>query len=108
MCLLLVVLGLCCCAWASLVEQGSSAAGLSGPDPAGSSSHGAGAVVAPSVWSLPRPGLEPLSPALAGGFLSAVPPGKADLGAFYVLLTALVFYSAPTSRFGGFWIHLEA
>ena len=27
-------------------------------------------------WSLPRVGIEPVSPALAGGFLTTVPPGK--------------------------------
>ena len=27
-------------------------------------------------WDLPRPGLEPVSPALAGGFLTTAPPGK--------------------------------
>ena len=29
-----------------------------------------------SMWDLPRPGLEPMSPALAGRFLTTVPPGK--------------------------------
>ena len=29
------------------------------------------------MWKLPRPGIEPLSPTLAGGFVSTVPPGKA-------------------------------
>ena len=28
------------------------------------------------MWDLPRPGLEPESPALAGGFLTTAPPGK--------------------------------
>ena len=28
------------------------------------------------MWDLPGPGLEPVSPALAGGFLTSVPPGK--------------------------------
>ena len=28
------------------------------------------------MWDLPRPGLEAMSPALAGGFLATVPPGK--------------------------------
>ena len=28
------------------------------------------------MWDLPGPGLEPTSPALAGGFLTTVPPGK--------------------------------
>ena len=29
-----------------------------------------------SMWDLPGPGLEPMSPALADGFLTTVPPGK--------------------------------
>ena len=28
------------------------------------------------TWDLPRPGLEPVSPALAGRFSTTVPPGK--------------------------------
>ena len=28
------------------------------------------------MWDLPRPGLEPTSPALAHGFLTTAPPGK--------------------------------
>ena len=28
------------------------------------------------MWDLPRPGIEPVSPALAGGFLTTDPPGK--------------------------------
>ena len=28
------------------------------------------------MWDLPRPGLEPVSPALAGGFLTTAPPRK--------------------------------
>ena len=33
-------------------------------------------LVAPWHVGLPGPGLEPVSPALAGGFLTTVPPGK--------------------------------
>ena len=28
------------------------------------------------MWDLPGPGLKPMSPALAGGFLTTAPPGK--------------------------------
>ena len=28
------------------------------------------------TWDLPGPGLKPMSPALAGGFLTTAPPGK--------------------------------
>ena len=40
------------------------------------SSCGAQAQLLCSMWDLPRPGIEPMSPALAGGFLTTVPPGK--------------------------------
>ncbi|KAJ8788368.1 hypothetical protein J1605_000424 [Eschrichtius robustus] len=32
-----------------------------------------------SMWDLPGPGIEPVSPALAGGFLTTVPPGKSPM-----------------------------
>ena len=28
------------------------------------------------MWDLPGPGIEPVSPALAGGFFTTEPPGK--------------------------------
>ena len=40
------------------------------------SSCGARAQLLCSMWDLPRPGLEPMSPALAGRFLTTAPPGK--------------------------------
>ena len=33
-------------------------------------------LVVHGTWDLPGPGLEPVSPALAGGFLTTAPPGK--------------------------------
>ena len=30
------------------------------------------------MWDLPGPGLKPVSPALAGEFLTTVPPGKSN------------------------------
>ena len=32
------------------------------------------------MWDFPGPGLEPVSPALAGGFLTTMPPGRNLLG----------------------------
>ena len=40
------------------------------------SSCGSRAQMLRGMWDLPRPGLEPVSPALAGGFLTTAPPGK--------------------------------
>ena len=80
--LFLAVLGLHCCArashcggfscgraralstWASVVV----ARGLS--------SCGARAYLLCGMWDLPGPGIELVSPALAGGFLTTAPPGK--------------------------------
>ena len=43
------------------------------------SSCGAQALLLCGMWDLPGPGLEPMSPALAGGFLTTVPPGKSHI-----------------------------
>ena len=40
------------------------------------SSCGSRASLLGDMWDLPGPGLEPVSPALAGGFLTTRPPGK--------------------------------
>jgi len=31
------------------------------------------------MWNLPGPGIEPMSPALQGGFFTTDPPGKSDV-----------------------------
>ena len=40
------------------------------------SSCGAQVWLLHGMWVLPRPGIEPMSPALAGGFLTTVPRGE--------------------------------
>ena len=40
------------------------------------------------MWDLPGPGLEPLSPSLAGGFLTTAPPEKSSLS----LLRSLILH----------------
>ena len=40
------------------------------------SSCGAWAYLLRCMWDLPGPGIEPVTPALAGGFLTTAPPGK--------------------------------
>ena len=37
------------------------------------------------MWDLPGSGLEPVSPALAGGFLTTAPPGKSQGGSFLLV-----------------------
>ena len=46
------------------------------------SSCGSRAQLFPGMWDLPRPGLEPVSPALAGRFSTTAPPGKPSTSAF--------------------------
>ena len=44
----------------------------------GLSSCGARALLLCGMWDLPGPGIEPVFPALAGGFLTTAPPGKSQ------------------------------
>ena len=46
---------------------------------AGFSSCDARAYLPHGMWDIPRPGIEPMSPALAGGFLTTEPPGKSSV-----------------------------
>ena len=55
----------------------------------GSSSCGAQAQLLLGMWGLLDPGIKPVSPALAGGFLSTVPPGKSCR--WYFLNSILLF-----------------
>ena len=46
------------------------------------------------MWDLPGPGLEPVSPALAGGFLTTMPPGKSQTRFFkkcFVLIKLFMY-----------------
>ena len=51
------------------------------------SSCGTRASLFHGMWGLPRPGLETMSPALAGGFLITAPPGK------FLVISFLVYVS---------------
>ena len=57
------------------------------------SSCGAQAQLLHGMWDLPGPGLEPMSPAQADGFLTTAPPGKPPnivfLKLFFLLLSLL-------------------
>ena len=56
-----------------------------------------------NMWVLPRPGLEPVSPASAGGFLTTAPPGKSpgvhwttrEVPAWLILSLAVRFSTSP-------------
>ena len=81
---LLIAVGSLCCgaqalgAWASVVvARGLSSCGSRALE-CRLSSCGARAYLLRRMWDLPRPGLEPMSPALAGGFLTTAPPGKSS------------------------------
>ena len=61
------------------------------------SSCGSRAQLLHGMWDLPRPGFEPVSPALAGRFSTTAPPGKPHISSlvkclFKSLKTELVLY----------------
>ena len=43
------------------------------------------------MWDLPKPGLEAVSPALAGGFLTTEPPGKSHDTVFFFFLIYFIY-----------------
>ena len=45
------------------------------------------------MWDLPRPGLEPVTPALAGGLLTTAPPRKSHTVSFDPSLVMLILIS---------------
>ena len=49
----------------------------------GLSSCGSRVSLLRSMWDLPGPGLEPVSPALADGFLTTAPPGKSRCRVYF-------------------------
>ena len=59
------------------------------------SSCGSWAQLLRGIWDLPRPGLEPVSPALAGRFSTTAPPGKPSHSFFTKLgfLFSCFYYS---------------
>ena len=92
--LFLTVLGLrfCARAFTSCGERGTLFIAVRGPltvaaslvaehrlQTHGLSSCGSRAQLLHAMWDLPRPGLEPMSPALAGRLSTTVPPGKPGL-----------------------------
>ena len=48
------------------------------------SNYGSRAQLLRGMWDLPRPGLEPVSPALAGRFSTTAPPGKPSVYNFNI------------------------
>ena len=59
------------------------------------SSCGACSPLLRSMWNLPGPGIEPMFPTLAGGFLSTAPPGKSQV---YLLINHMTL-NCFASRF---------
>ena len=55
------------------------------------SSYGSRAQPLRGMWDLPRPGHEPVSPALAGRFSTTAPPGKPKASILIVLLPFINF-----------------
>ena len=63
------------------------------------SSCGSRAQLLRSMWDLPRPGLEPMSPALAGRLSTTAPPGKPKtLSVFVLKVNENIFLVHPNSN----------
>ena len=94
----------CCGAWALgarasvVVARGLSSCGSWALE-CRLSSCGAQSQLPCSMWDLPGPGIEPLSPALAGGFLTTVPPGKPRVNIQIGALQILKEVSNPRSEY---------
>ena len=110
--LFLAVLGLCCCTGSSLVvlNGGYSSCSAQASHCGGFSCWGARALASSwalehrftncgacaqwvcSMSDLPDPGIEPMPPALAGGFFTSEPPGKPQE---HVLISSLKYHPLP-------------
>ena len=83
--------GFCCCgaqalgARASVVVEHGLSSWASQALEHRLSSCGTWSQLLHGMWDLPEPGLEPMSPALAGGFLTTAPPRKPLVCGFYFL-----------------------
>ena len=44
------------------------------------------------MWDLPGLGIEPMSPALAGGYFTTEPPGEPSAYKFVVWFSSLIFH----------------
>ena len=65
----------------------------------GLSSCGTRAKLLCGMWDLPGQGMKPVSPALAGGFLTTAPPGKSPVLYFYAhFLSQYLFMSCHLSN----------
>ena len=67
----------CCCEAEALGCRAFSSCGMQ------VISCGAQVLVLHGVWGLPRPGIEPMSPALAGGFFTTTLPRKSQATFFF-------------------------
>ena len=60
------------------------------------------------MWDPPRPGIKPVSPALAGIFLTTGPPGKSLTGIYLsVIFPQLLSFPRSAYLFIFFWFHMN-
>ena len=56
------------------------------------SSRGSRAQLLRAMWDLPRPGFEPVSPALAGRFSTTAPPGKPQFFIYILYMCVCILF----------------
>ena len=69
----------------------------------GFSSCGTRAWLPYGMWNLPGPGIEPVSPALAGRFLTTGPPGKSCPWLLMAVILKTIWKDGCWGRMGPFW-----
>ena len=58
------------------------------------------------MWNLPGPGIEPVSPALAGGFSATVPPGKSYLFISWWTLGSFLYLAIMNNATMNFYLQV--
>ena len=91
----LAALGLCCDMQAPHCGGLSCCGAQALSRACGLRSHGPRAQFPHGMWGLPKPGIEPMSPALQGRLLTTVPPKEFLCGHFVFLLVSATSSSPP-------------
>ena len=69
------------------------------------SSCSVGASLPCSMWDLPGPGIKPVSPALAGRFLTTGPPGKSPESTLLMIHVFYLLWRGLRKGLLGEWMH---
>ena len=89
--------GFSCCRAQAVVLMGFSSCGSRAPEP-GLNNCGSRDQLPCCMWDIPRPGIEPVSATLQGGFLITGPPGKTPREVLDLSTSCLNMYMCPENN----------